>query len=133
LALGGKLLGTNWRVHAVSYSGNEQAIRAMEVDLARRVADLLDLPAALSPGDFDVHDEYVGGRYAATPPTTLEAIKLAARTDAIFMDPVYTGKSFSGLVGEVRAGRVPREDIALFVHTGGLPIIFAYHEVLKGL
>ncbi|MGH2368983.1 MAG: pyridoxal-phosphate dependent enzyme, partial [Chloroflexota bacterium] len=133
LALGGKLLGAGWRVHAVSVGGNAESVRKMELDLSGRVADLLDLPARLEPDDFDVHDQYVGERYGATPPTTLEAIKLAARTDAIFLDPVYTGKAFSGLVGEVRAGNVGKDDVAVFVHTGGLPIIFAYHEVLKAL
>ncbi|HEX2035986.1 MAG TPA: pyridoxal-phosphate dependent enzyme [Chloroflexota bacterium] len=133
LALGGKLLGTAWRVHAVSVGGTADAIRQMEVTLAGRVADLLGLPARLAPDDFDVHDQYVGERYGATPPSTLEAIKLAARTEAIFMDPVYTGKAFSGLVGEVRAGGLSKDDLVVFVHTGGLPIIFAYHEVLKNL
>lgn len=133
LALGGKLLGASWRVHAVSVGGTAEAVRRMELDLAASVADLLDLPVRLEPNDIDVHDEYVGERYGATPPTTLEAIKLAARTDAIFMDPVYTGKAFSGLVGEVRAGAIGKDDIAVFVHTGGLPIIFAYHELLKDL
>ena len=133
LALGGKLLGANWRVHAVSVGGNADSVRRTELDLSGRVADLLELPARLEVGDFDVHDEYVGERYGATPPTTLEAIKLAARTDAIFMDPVYTGKAFSGLVGQVRAGQIPQDDVAVFVHTGGLPIIFAYHEVLRNL
>jgi len=50
----------------------------------------------------------------------------------MFVDPVYTGKSLSGLIGEVRSGTVPRDDVAVFLHTGGLPIIFAYHDVLKG-
>ena len=95
------------------------SVRKMVLDLAGRVGTLLDLPAQVEPGDIDVHDQYVGDRYGATPATTLEAIKLAARTDAIFMDPVYTGKAFSGLVGEVRAGRVPADDVAVFVHTGG--------------
>jgi 1-aminocyclopropane-1-carboxylate deaminase/D-cysteine desulfhydrase-like pyridoxal-dependent ACC family enzyme len=49
------------------------------------------------------------------------------------MDPVYTGKAFSGLVGEARGGRLGRDDLAVFVHTGGLPIIFAYHEALQDL
>lgn len=133
LALGGKLLGTGWRVHAVSVGGSAESVRNMELDLANDVAGRLELPVRLEPDDFDVHDQYVGGRYAATPPTTLEAIKLAARTDAIFMDPVYTGKAFSGLVGEVRAGNVGKDDVCVFVHTGGTPIIFAYHEVLKNL
>jgi 1-aminocyclopropane-1-carboxylate deaminase/D-cysteine desulfhydrase-like pyridoxal-dependent ACC family enzyme len=133
LALGGKVLGAGWRVHAVSVGGSADALTRMELDLANRVADLLELPARLEPGDFEVHDQYVGERYGAAPPATLEAIKLAVRTEAIFMDPVYTGKAFSGLVGEVRAGRVAKDDVAVFVHTGGLPIIFAYHDVLKDL
>ncbi|HEY3187345.1 MAG TPA: hypothetical protein VGJ70_07710, partial [Solirubrobacteraceae bacterium] len=61
------------------------------------------------------------------------AIKLAARTDALFMDPVYTGKAFSGLVGEIRKGRLTRDDTVVFVHTGGLPIIFAYADLLGSL
>jgi 1-aminocyclopropane-1-carboxylate deaminase/D-cysteine desulfhydrase-like pyridoxal-dependent ACC family enzyme len=137
LALGSKLLGAPWRVHAVSVGGDADSVRRMVLDLAERAATLLDLPARVGASDVDVHDQYVGDRYGATPPTTLEAIKLAVRTDAIFMDPVYTGKAFSGLVGEVRAGmragNVSRDDVAVFIHTGGLPIIFAYHEVLKDL
>ena len=133
LALGGKLLGTGWRVHAVSVGGTYDAIVKMELDLSGRVADLLGLPARLEPGEFDVHDKYVGERYGDAAPWVLEAIKLAARTDAIFTDPVYTGKSLSGMIGEIRAGAVPKEDMAVFIHTGGLPIIFAYHEKLKDL
>lgn len=133
LALGGKLLGIGWRVHAVSVGGSADQVRQMQQNQAAQVAQLLDLPAALDPDDVDVHDQYVGARYGDTPPATLEAIKLAARTDAIFLDPVYSGKAFSGLVGEVRAGRLPSDAVAVFVHTGGLPIIFAYHEVLKAL
>lgn len=133
LTLGGKLLGTGWRVHAVSVGGSADAIWETEIDLGARVAGLLDLPARIERGDLDVHDRYVGERYADTPPTVLEAITLAARTDALFVDPVYTGKSLSGLIGEVRAGTVPHGDVAVFIHTGGLPIIFAYHDVLKDL
>lgn len=133
LALGGKLLGAPWRVHAVSVGGTADAVRQMEMSLSGQVADLLDLPLRLEPDDLDVHDRYVGDRYGDAPPATLEAIKLAARSDAIFMDPVYTGKAFSGLVGEIRAGAIGKDDVAVFVHTGGLPIIFAYHRLLKDL
>ena len=85
------------------------------------------------PDDFDVYDDYIGERYGHIPPATLEAIRLAARTDAIFLDPVYTGKAMSGLIGEIRKGRVKTEEVAVFVHTGGVPIIFAYHDELKDL
>jgi len=133
LALGGKLLGIGWRVHAVSVGGAAGAIVKLELDLSARVADLLDLPARLDASEFDVHDQYVGERYGHATPGALEAIKLAARTDAIFTDPVYTGKALSGMIGELRAGHVPADNTAVFIHTGGLPIIFAYHAVLKDL
>src|SRR5688572_4406684 len=133
LALGGKLLGAGWRVHAISVGGSAESVIKMHLDLGARVAARLELPAALDASDFDVHDQYVGDRYGDATPAVREAIKLAARTDAIFCDPVYTGKALSGLIGEVRAGRVPADAVPVFVHTGGLPIIFAYHEVLKDL
>ena len=133
LALGGKLLGAGWHVHAVSVGGSAATLLEEEVRLSNRVAELLGLPPLMVEADFTTYDEYVGSAYADTPPATLEAVKLAARTDAIFLDPVYTGKAFSGLVGEIRKGRLTRNDTVVFVHTGGLPIIFAFAEVLATL
>lgn len=133
LGLGGKLLGTGWHVNAVSVGGSKETLMKTEVGLSNRAAEILGLPPVMGESDFTAYDEYVGERYADTPPATLEAISLAARTDAIFMDPVYTGKAFSGLVGEIRKGRLGKDDTVVFVHTGGLPIIFAYADVLANL
>ncbi|HEU5314994.1 MAG TPA: pyridoxal-phosphate dependent enzyme [Chloroflexota bacterium] len=133
LALGGKLLGAGWRVHAVSVGGSAESIVRMHLDLGKRVAARLELPAVLEASDFDVHDQYVGDRYGHAAPWVLDSVKLLARTDAIFTDPVYTGKSLSGMIGQIRDGAVPRDATAVFVHTGGLPIIFAYHDKLKDL
>jgi 1-aminocyclopropane-1-carboxylate deaminase/D-cysteine desulfhydrase-like pyridoxal-dependent ACC family enzyme len=132
-ALGGKLIGAGWHLDVVSVGGSAEALLAEEVRLANRVAELLGLPPLMGEGDFSAYDEYVGSGYADTPPTTLEAIKLAARTDAIFLDPIYTGKALSGLIGEIRKGRLTSDDTVVFVHTGGLPIIFAFPELLAGL
>jgi 1-aminocyclopropane-1-carboxylate deaminase/D-cysteine desulfhydrase-like pyridoxal-dependent ACC family enzyme len=133
LALGGKLLGSRYRVQQVSVGGDAAALRQRSVSLAKQVAELLDLPPVLEADDFDAHDEYVGARYADVTPAVKEAIKLLARTDAIFLDPVYTGKAMSGLIGEIRKGRLGPDQTAVFVHTGGLPIIFAYNEILQNL
>jgi 1-aminocyclopropane-1-carboxylate deaminase/D-cysteine desulfhydrase-like pyridoxal-dependent ACC family enzyme len=133
LGLGGKLLGAGWHVDAVSVGGSKERLLEDQVRLSNRVADLLGLPPVTDESDFTAYDEYVGERYADAPPATLEAIRLAARTDAIFLDPVYTGKAFSGLIGEIRKGRLTKDQTAVFVHTGGLPIIFAYPELLANL
>jgi len=133
LALGGKLLGAGYRVHPISVGGAKPALLRREVELSNRVCELLDLPPAMTEADFCVHDEYVGDRYGSTPPETLEAIRMAARVEGVFLDPVYTGKAFSGLIGEIRKGHVRSGETAVFVHTGGLPIIFAYDDVLANL
>jgi 1-aminocyclopropane-1-carboxylate deaminase/D-cysteine desulfhydrase-like pyridoxal-dependent ACC family enzyme len=43
----------------------------------------------------------------------------------LVLDPVYTAKAFGGLIGEIEAGRVKRDDLVVFVHTGGMPALFA--------
>jgi 1-aminocyclopropane-1-carboxylate deaminase/D-cysteine desulfhydrase-like pyridoxal-dependent ACC family enzyme len=43
----------------------------------------------------------------------------------LVLDPVYTAKAFGGLIGEIEAGRVKRDDLVVFVHTGGTPALFA--------
>jgi 1-aminocyclopropane-1-carboxylate deaminase/D-cysteine desulfhydrase-like pyridoxal-dependent ACC family enzyme len=133
LALGGKLIGAGWHVNAVSVGGSAEKLLETELSLSNRAAELLGLPPLMEASDFSVYDEYVGSAYADHPPATLEAIKLAARTDAIFLDPTYTGKALSGLVGEIRKGRLGKDDTVVFVHTGGLPIIFAFADELANL
>ena len=59
-----------------------------------------------------------------------EAMALAARREALLLDPVYTGKAMAGLVALVRSGRIAAGSRVLFVHTGGLPAIFAYADKL---
>ena len=133
LALGGKLLGAGYAVHPVSVSSGAEATLRQEVDLARRACAALGLPAVVGEGDFCVHADYVGEGYGRTPPETLDAIRRAARVEGVFLDPVYTGKAFAGLIGEIRRGHVRAGETVVFVHTGGLPIIFAYDDVLATL
>ena len=50
----------------------------------------------------------------------MEAIELLAQTEAIFLDPCYTGKVFNGYVNMIQNGTIQAED-AIFLHTGGIP------------
>ena len=58
-----------------------------------------------------------------------EAVNLAARKEALLVDPVYTGRVLASLIAHVR-GSSAAENI-LFVHTGGTPAIFAYEQELR--
>ena len=59
-----------------------------------------------------------------------EAIELTARTEGLFLDPVYTGKAMAGLIAHIREGQYHRDQTVVFVHTGGTPALFAYHAEL---
>jgi 1-aminocyclopropane-1-carboxylate deaminase/D-cysteine desulfhydrase-like pyridoxal-dependent ACC family enzyme len=48
-----------------------------------------------------------------------------ARTEGILLDPVYTGKAMAGLIGLIREGQLTRDQIVVFVHTGGAVGLFA--------
>jgi D-cysteine desulfhydrase family pyridoxal phosphate-dependent enzyme len=72
-----------------------------------------------------IWDGYIGPGYGMATGLSRRALELAARTEGLILDPVYTAKAFGGLIGEIEAGRIQRDDLVVFVHTGGSPALFA--------
>jgi L-cysteate sulfo-lyase len=72
-----------------------------------------------------IWDGYVGPGYGMETDLSRRALEVAARSEGLVLDPVYTAKAFGGLIGEIEAGRVRRDDLVVFVHTGGTPALFA--------
>ncbi len=69
---------------------------------------------------------FVGGGYGVPTPESREAaIELAARSEALFLDPTYTAKAMAGLIAYVRGGAFRDADTVLFWHTGGQVGLFA--------
>ena len=85
------------------------------------------LPAAV------VDHDHFGLAYAAPTDGCREALQLAARLEGLLLDPVYTGKAMAGLIAGVRRGRIPGDARVVFLHTGGMPALFApgYGEWLR--
>jgi 1-aminocyclopropane-1-carboxylate deaminase/D-cysteine desulfhydrase-like pyridoxal-dependent ACC family enzyme len=86
---------------------------------------------------FDIGDvPLVEGRYAApkygSPSTAcLEAIRILAGLEGILLDPVYTAKAFAGMLELLDAGAFePDNAPIIFLHTGGLPALFAFSDRL---
>ncbi len=52
-------------------------------------------------------------------------------TEAIILDPVYTSKAMAGLIDHIRQGRIGKNEVVVFLHTGGTPALFAYAEDLE--
>ena len=98
--------------------------------VAAELAAMIERPAAFDAGDVEVSDAVHAPGYGRLNDAVREAMALAARHEALLLDPVYTGKAMAGLVAHVRAGRIAAGSRVLFVHTGGLPAIFAYADQL---
>jgi 1-aminocyclopropane-1-carboxylate deaminase/D-cysteine desulfhydrase-like pyridoxal-dependent ACC family enzyme len=131
LLLGAQLLGSGYRVRGISPLRWDLDSRGTITRAANRVAQRLDFPIEIAPGEVDNDEDYVGERYASLTPSGIEAIRLLARTEGIFLDPVYTAKAMAALVDHVRRGRLTADQQVVFVHTGGVPALFAYNEALS--
>jgi D-cysteine desulfhydrase family pyridoxal phosphate-dependent enzyme len=131
LLLGAGLVGTAWTITAASPSTVHRGSEFM-LDLARRTAELLTLdPPALDDRLRAV--DAAGPGYGIVTPEAREAIQLLAQTDGAFVDPVYSGKGLSALIRDIRDRRLDSTRPVVFVHTGGLPALFAYHaELVEG-
>jgi D-cysteine desulfhydrase len=75
--------------------------------------------------DFNVHlfGGYLGPGYGKSSPEGDEAALLAARTEGLLLDPVFTAKAMAALVAESRAGNLTGPIV--FLHTGGAPAALA--------
>ncbi len=84
-----------------------------------------DARPLLAGPPVDVDDSFVGAGYGMPTPASTEAIDLAARTEALFLDHTYTAKAMAGLIARVRDGRFRKTQTVLFWHTGGQVALFA--------
>ncbi len=72
-----------------------------------------------------VDDAFVGAGYGMPTVESREAIAMCARTEALFLDPTYTGKAMAGLIARVRRREFDPGATVLFWHTGGQVALFA--------
>jgi D-cysteine desulfhydrase family pyridoxal phosphate-dependent enzyme len=103
--------------------GERKDLEERVTDLAVRTAALAGLPEP--KGSCRIDHEQLGDGYGAVTKSALEAIELAARTEGLILDPVYTGKAMAGLISAVRSGTIGRSTKTIFLHTGGSPGLFA--------
>jgi 1-aminocyclopropane-1-carboxylate deaminase/D-cysteine desulfhydrase-like pyridoxal-dependent ACC family enzyme len=72
--------------------------------------------------------------YGTPSPDCWKAIEKMAMHEGILLDPVYTGKVFAGVLDLVGKSVLGDDEPIIFLHTGGLPALFAFEGrmVLNG-
>jgi L-cysteate sulfo-lyase len=94
-------------------------------DAAERVASLADALAG-PVGRPRVHRDQIGEGYGVLTRAAVRAMRTAAMTEGLLLDPVYTGKALAGLGAAVAEGAIVPGQRTVFVHTGGLPGLFGH-------
>lgn len=125
LVAGARLLGYPGRIIGIRVDASSEDLRPRIAQLASEVLDRLRAPGTIDPEDIDVVDTYARPGYGVLTPREMEAILLAARTEGLFVDPVYTGRALAGLIDLARQGAFAPGSRVLFWHTGGTPALLA--------
>lgn len=122
LTLGAKLFLPGTRVTGMMV--DRDPFEEITVRLMREAAALLETDPEISAVDFDLRD-MSGPGYAIPSAEGNAAVELMAAREGIFLDPVYTGKAFAGLLEMASEGRFTPETNVLFLHSGGAGGLFA--------
>ena len=67
-------------------------------------------------------DGHIGPGYGKRSPEGDAAAELVARTEGVFLDPIFGAKAMAGLLAATRAGEVTGP--VVFLVTGGAPTLF---------
>jgi L-cysteate sulfo-lyase len=97
-------------------------------NLAQQTARHLGIGDVIKQEDVKANCNYVGGGYGIPTEGMIEAIKLLASTEAILLDPVYSGKAMAGLIDLIRKGEFEKSQNIVFLHTGGSAALFGYPD-----
>lgn len=123
LVAGARWLGAPYDVVGVSVSRPVDECVERVGALAASAARLLDLPATGDDRPATVLGGHIGPGYGVPSAESDDAARLVARTEGVFLDPVFGAKAMGALV------RWSREDLlegpVVFLVSGGAPTLFA--------
>jgi L-cysteate sulfo-lyase len=92
--------------------------------LANQAAELVGLGSRFEAGDVVLRREFTGEGYGIAGELERRAISLAARSEGILVDPVYTGRALGALISLIESGEIRKSESLVFWHTGGTPALF---------
>jgi len=101
-------------------------------DPAARVSGFVEGLAGVEvPVPIRIRLDQVGDGYSNLTGPVREALGIAARSEGIVLDPIYTGRALAGLAQAVREGTIRPGERTVFLHSGGLPGLFGHPDALR--
>jgi 1-aminocyclopropane-1-carboxylate deaminase/D-cysteine desulfhydrase-like pyridoxal-dependent ACC family enzyme len=132
LALGFARYGLPVDLLGVSVQQPAARLRPWVAEVVGRAAALLGWDGADAMQRVTITDDQIAPGYAQPSQAGLAALLQAARLEGLVLDPAYTAKALAGLAAAV-GGLLPRGGAAAFLHSGGLPTLFAQAPALAAV
>ena len=130
LLTGLRLAGSDLPVTGVCVRRDAAQQHARITQVCGNLGRLIGRPDLVGPADIVVTDRFLGPGYGKNSPETWAAFLTAARREGLLLDPVYTSKSFAGALAFAADPAAAAGGAVLYLHTGGLPALFAYEAVI---
>ncbi|TKG89873.1 D-cysteine desulfhydrase family protein [Puteibacter caeruleilacunae] len=134
LVLGKELYGLDAQLIPINIdkdSTNGLPLDHFVLDLVKQGQELLGLVKEFTLEDVAVIKDYDKSGYGVMSYQEKEAIEILAKHEGIFLDPVYTGRAFAGMLDYLRNNKIEKGTNVMFWHTGGFPALFEYGSGLK--
>ncbi len=119
------------RVIGIDASGTYEQTCAQVKQIVDNTAELVELGRKVRDDEIIINPDYAYPAYGVPSDETNEAIRLAARTEALITDPVYEGKSMQGLIDLAKKKFFPPRSKILYAHLGGAPALNGYSYYYK--
>lgn len=121
LLLGKKLYQAPYEIYASNISPKQPKEMLELLDFCNQTSEYFEMGVEVDESDLHYTNDYTGKGYNIPDEATRETICYLARREGIIVDPCYTGKAFSGLLGLIENNTFPKGSNILFIHTGGIP------------
>lgn len=129
LLFGLRALGSQIAVTGVCVRRDAELQKPRILHTCEQIAALLATAAIVTDDDVRLIDSFLAPGYGVPNRATLDAIVIAAQTEGLVLDPIYTGKAMAAVIDQAKKGE--SGSTFIFLHTGGMPVIFAYQRAIE--
>ncbi|MHA2306423.1 MAG: D-cysteine desulfhydrase family protein [Candidatus Hodarchaeales archaeon] len=126
LFIGNRLYSPKMIIVGVGVGDPKEELEKEILDIIIQFKKEWDLALDFNNSEIEVLEGYSGEGYGIASDEMIRAVKLVAKLEGIFLDPVYNGKAMVGLIDLIKSKIIPDESNVLFLHSGGGPALFRY-------
>jgi 1-aminocyclopropane-1-carboxylate deaminase/D-cysteine desulfhydrase-like pyridoxal-dependent ACC family enzyme len=131
LLAGLRLFDCQTPVYGICVRRDKESQRKRISTVAENLFKLLKINNLISQTDIQIWDGALAPGYGRVGPKSVYALSLMAEMEGLFLDPVYTARTFAGVLGLLEEGTIEKDMRVLLIHTGGQPALFAYQDEIE--